>query len=103
LEQIENISSDCNEDDPINGNGQSMSSDNIQGPKKGVNANPSNGFELVELQTVETDTRREKVIPLYDPDDAVVNVFLIHSSLKSALALAPFAQGFQQQVNFNGK
>ena len=40
-----------------------------------------------------------KVIPLYVPDDALVKVFIIHSSHKSALANAPFAAGFKHQVH----
>jgi hypothetical protein len=39
-----------------------------------------------------------KVVPLYVPDDALVKVFMIHSSHKSALANAPFAAGFRDQV-----
>ena len=42
--------------------------------------------------------KNEKVVPLYTPDDAVVKVFMIHGSQKSALSLASFALGFQQQV-----
>ena len=41
---------------------------------------------------------RVKVVPLYVPDDALVKVFMMHSSHKSALANAPFAAGFQRQV-----
>ena len=41
---------------------------------------------------------KEKVIPLYAPDDAVVKVFMVHGSQKSALVLSTFALGFQQQV-----
>ena len=40
----------------------------------------------------------EKVIPLYVPDDAVVKVFMVHGSQKSALVLSTFSLGFQQQV-----
>ena len=54
-----------------------------------------NGYEL---QHQAPQTVKEKVIPLYTPDDAVVRVFMIHGSQKSALALASFALGFQQQV-----
>lgn len=42
----------------------------------------------------------DKVIPLYAPDDAVVKVFMMHSSNKSVLANSPFATGFQRQVIF---
>ena len=52
----------------------------------------------LELQTLES--AKEKVIPLYAPDDAVVKVFMVHSSQKSALVLATYALGFQQQVVF---
>ncbi|CAB3995467.1 Phthiocerol synthesis polyketide synthase type I, partial [Paramuricea clavata] len=38
---------------------------------------------------------RVKVVPLYVPDDALVKVFMMHSSHKSALANAPFAAGFR--------
>ena len=41
---------------------------------------------------------RVKVVPLYVPDDALVKVFMMHSSHKSALANAPFAAGFRRQV-----
>ena len=61
--------------------------------EEGENAEKSD--ELV-LQTLETI--KEKVIPLYTPEDAVVKVFMIHGSQKSALALSSFALGFQQQV-----
>ena len=40
----------------------------------------------------------EKVIPIYTPDNVFVKVFMTHSSEKSALGLASFAQGFQKQV-----
>ncbi|CAB4027398.1 Phthiocerol synthesis polyketide synthase type I [Paramuricea clavata] len=40
---------------------------------------------------------RVKVVPLYVPDDALVKVFMMHSSHKSALANAPFAAGFRRQ------
>jgi excinuclease UvrABC ATPase subunit len=56
-------------------------------------AEGSNGLELQAVRT-----NKEKVVPLYTPDDAVVKVFMIHGSQKSALALATFALGFQQQV-----
>ena len=61
--------------------------------EEGENAEKND--ELV-LQTLETI--KEKVIPLYTAEDAVVKVFMIHGSQKSALALASFALGFQQQV-----
>ncbi len=57
------------------------------------------GSKGLELQTVTMN--KEKVIPLYAPDDAVVKVFMIHGSQKSALALATFALGFQEQVMDN--
>ena len=44
------------------------------------------------LQTLESGNA--KVFPLYAPDDAVVKVFMVHGSLKSALVLATFALGF---------
>lgn len=59
------------------------------------NAGESDGVELQAVQTI-----KEKVIPLHTPDDAVVRVFMIHDSQKSALALAPFALGFQQQASY---
>ena len=49
-------------------------------------------------EKTEESNGREKVVPLYTPDNAVVKVFMIHGSQKSALALATFALGFQQQV-----
>ena len=57
------------------------------------NAGISNKLELQPIQTI-----NEKVIPLFTPEDAVVKVFMIHGSQKSALALGSFALGFQQQV-----
>ena len=54
------------------------------------------GSNRLELQAIATIN--EKVIPLYTSEDAVVRVFMIHGSQKSALALASFALGFQQQV-----
>ena len=39
-----------------------------------------------------------KVVPLHVPDDALVKIFMMHSSHKSALANAPFAAGFRHQV-----
>jgi hypothetical protein len=105
LEQIENICKGRSENVSKEKNRQSMPVSTIQGTKNDIlpandegNLNTSDNLELSELQTVETESHREKVIPLYNPEDAVVNVFLIHSSQKSALALAPFALGFQQQV-----
>ncbi len=67
-------------------------------PRLSENEEDAIGSDGVELQTVQKVTHKEKVIPLYNPDDAVVKVFMIHGSQKSALALAPFALGFQQQV-----
>ena len=52
--------------------------------------------DTLELQAFQAI--KEKVIPLYTPEDAVVRVFIIHGSQKSALALASFALGFQEQV-----
>ena len=40
----------------------------------------------------------EKVIPLSIQETAIIKVFMMHSVPKSALANAPFAAGFQQQV-----
>ncbi|CAB4020054.1 Phthiocerol synthesis polyketide synthase type I, partial [Paramuricea clavata] len=54
------------------------------------------GTNGLELQAVRTN--KEKVVPLHTPNDAVVKVFMIHGSQKSALALATFALGFQQQI-----
>ena len=48
-------------------------------------------------QSQETDVET-KVIPLYVPEEAILNVFMVHGSEKSALALASFALGFQKQV-----
>ena len=62
----------------------------------GVSASSNAGNDTLELQA--TQTIKEKVIPLYTPEDAVVRVFMIHGSQKSALALASFAVGFQGQV-----
>ena len=50
-----------------------------------------------EEESLELDIK-EKVIPLYVPDDAVVKVFMVHGSQKSALVLSTFSLGFQQQV-----
>ena len=74
--------------------------DDIQqrGDAEGSNAEGSNaeGNDVLELQSFQAI--KEKVIPLYTPEDAVVRVFMIHGSQKSALALASFALGFQKQV-----
>ncbi len=59
----------------------------------GVNSN--GGYHSQVQETDET-----KVIPLYTPEEAILNVFMVHGSQKSALALAPFALGFQQQVRY---
>ena len=69
--------------------------DDIQerGDTEGSNAEGNDVLELQSFQAI-----KEKVIPLYTPEDAVVRVFMIHGSQKSALALASFALGFQQQV-----
>ena len=110
LEQIEKICTDeCSEGDFNDEKKKSMSLDITQAPENRIspaaylseNKNDASEGDVLELQTVATDMPREKVIPLYNPDDAVVKVFLIHSSQKSALALAPFALGFQQQVIHN--
>ena len=45
-----------------------------------------------------TERDYAKVVPLYTPDNAVVKIFMVHGSEKSALALASFARGFQSQV-----
>ena len=39
-----------------------------------------------------------KVVPLHVPEDALIKVFMMHSSHKSALANSPFASGFRDQV-----
>ena len=39
-----------------------------------------------------------KLVPLFVPDDAIVKVFMMHSSHKSAMANSPFASGFKNQV-----
>lgn len=57
------------------------------------NVGGNNGLELQAVQAV-----KEKLIPLYTPENAVVRVFMVHGSQKSALALGSFALGFQQQV-----
>ena len=54
--------------------------------------------DALELQSVEISSNPEKVLPLYTAENVFVKVFMVHASLKSALALAPFAQGFQKQV-----
>lgn len=54
-----------------------------------------NDITEMEHRTLED---HEKVVPLYAPEDAIIKVFMMHSSHKSALANAPFASGFQQQV-----
>ena len=64
-----------------------------RGDAEGSNAEGNDVLELQSFQAI-----KEKVIPLYTPEDAVVRVFMIHGSQKSALALASFALGFQQQV-----
>ena len=69
-------------------------SEEIGGLESG-NAGSSNKLELQPIQTI-----NEKVIPLFTPEDAVVKVFMIHGSQKSALALGSFALGFQQQVTY---
>ena len=105
LEQIENVTvkknkndakSDSNEkrreiEEAVSDIGQANIE--VDAIEEGENAEESD--ELL-LQTHETI--KEKVIPLYTPEDAVVKVFMIHGSQKSALALASFALGFQQQV-----
>lgn len=53
----------------------------------------------IELQPAGRLTYKENIVPLYTPDDAVVKIFIVHASYKSALALATFALGFQQQVS----
>ena len=63
-------------------------------------AEQSNAGECDEIELQAVQAIKEKVIPLYSPEDAVVMVFMIHGSQKSALALAPFALGFQQQVSY---
>ena len=55
--------------------------------------NRGNGVEVAMNEIID-----EKVIPLHVSDEAVVKVFLVHSISKSALANAPFALGFEQQV-----
>ena len=57
------------------------------------NVKEGNALKLQDIGSVEV-----KVIPLYVPDDAIVKVFMVHGSEKSALVLATFALGFQQQV-----
>lgn len=52
--------------------------------------------DLSENET--TSEGRVEVVPLYVPDDAVINVFMMHSSHRSAMANSPFAAGFQRQV-----
>jgi hypothetical protein len=88
LQQIENKST-------VGGKGDSKEN---TAPHLNKSEEDAIGSDGVELQTVKKVTHKEKVIPLYNPDDAVVKVFMIHGSQKSALALAPFALGFQQQV-----
>lgn len=39
-----------------------------------------------------------KVVPLHVPEDALIKVFMMHSSHKSALANSPFASGLRDQV-----
>ena len=56
-----------------------------------VKRSNENDVELVERNYA-------KVVPLYTPDNAVIKIFMIHGSDKSALALASFARGFQNQV-----
>ena len=66
---------------------------NSDANKEVENAKNDNGLELQGIESI-----KEKVIPLYAPDDAVVKVFMVHGSQKSALVLGTYALGFQQQV-----
>ncbi|XP_046846808.1 non-reducing polyketide synthase PKS16-like [Xenia sp. Carnegie-2017] len=54
-----------------------------------------NSVEIAEVEI--SQISKEKVIALYSPDEVVVNVFMIHGSHKSALSLASFALGFEDQ------
>ena len=111
LEQIENLSVSTDESDkPSDSQGKrkkkesfvgDVSQTNIafdaseeDGDAEQSNAGECDGIKLQAFQAI-----KEKVIPLYTPEDAVVRVFMIHGSQKSALALASFALGFQQQVS----
>ena len=107
LQLIENISKTSGEGGSTEEIGQSTSmslevnqreSDFVPAADIIENVGDATGSDEQELRTVGKVTNRERVIPLYTPDDAVVKVFMIHGSQKSALALAPFALGFQQQV-----
>ncbi|CAB4025205.1 Phthiocerol synthesis polyketide synthase type I, partial [Paramuricea clavata] len=97
LEQIDKKSSTCDENDSSENDNQSYQTESFMlknDIEREEEAAESNGQEL---QTVRTN--KEKVIPLYAPEDAVVKVFMVHGSQRSALALATFALGFQQQIN----
>ena len=72
---------------------QTANSDDVDGT---VNNNGT-GDENIEGSLIE----KEKVISLYSSDEAKINVFMIHGSHKSALSLASFAMGFQDQVKFS--
>lgn len=54
----------------------------------------------LQSEELQANQIKEKIVPLYVPDEADVKVFMVHSSHKSALANAPFALGFQQQVRY---
>jgi poly(3-hydroxybutyrate) depolymerase len=84
LEQMNNKSTTCDEEDSSGNHNQTKSFMSKSDTEDEEKTEESNG--------------REKVVPLYTPDNAVVKVFMIHGSQKSALALATFALGFQQQV-----
>ena len=112
LEQIENVSVSTDQnDEPSNSHGErrrresfvdDVGQPNIafdaseeDGDAERSNVGESDGMELQAVQGI-----KEKIISLYTPEDAVVRVFMVHGSQKSALALAPFALGFQQQVSY---
>jgi hypothetical protein len=90
---MDNKSTTCDEEDSSGNDNQTKSFMSKNDTEDKEEAVESNGQELQSVRT-----NKEKVVPLYTPDDAVVNVFMIHGSQKSALALATFSLGFQQQV-----
>ena len=85
LKQIENLTKKHGNDEQI----KIVYKEGVDYESPSINE-PDNNHKIVEPL--------EKVVPLYVPDDAFVNVFMVHSSHKSALDNVPFATGFQKQV-----
>ncbi|XP_028418020.1 uncharacterized protein LOC114542749 [Dendronephthya gigantea] len=109
LEQIENVestSADNESSKEIKQRKRSLSSNHKEKNKivlPEINNNDTVKIERInhglELQNINIPSIPEKVIPIYTPDNVFVKVFMTHSSEKSALGLASFAQGFQKQTH----